>query len=123
MTGSGNGTVAKLVDSSVTLRKTERGTGRGNVSHEEIRAKVPAEVLAAAEQYEAVDDNWPEARNAMFETVAEGSYTKEGLRAIYRDSIQSYRNKVAAGLTRDAGHSAAYAVLVAEASLYAKEEK
>ena len=93
------------------------------MTHEEIRAKVPAEVLAAAEQYEAVDDNWPEARNAMFETVAEGSYTKEGLRAIYRDSIQSYRNKVAAGLTRDAGHSAAYAVLVAEASLYAKEEK
>jgi hypothetical protein len=91
------------------------------VSHDEIRAKVPAEVLAAAERHEARDDNWPEARNAMFEVVAEGAYTKEGLRAIYRDSVQSYTTKLAAGLSRDADHSAAYAVLVAEASLYAKE--
>lgn len=93
------------------------------MTHAEIRAKVGAAFIAAEERHEAATGgNWAEARNAWFEMAAEGTGpTKEALRELYTAAVRRWRKASAEGRHAEADHQAAFALLLAESSLYTKE--
>lgn len=92
-------------------------------AHTAIRAKVGPEFIVAEARHEAATGgNWAESRNAWFEMTAEGTGpSKEAMREMYTAAVRRWRKATAEGRQSEADHQAAFALLLAESSLYVKE--